>query len=96
MFNLDLNLIENGERFQSLCYRIADKEYKNSIPIAVGSWDKGLDILQFNHPKNKNIVWQCKFTKANSLSPLKPKIQTSLKSLNSSQKINKWILCDEK
>jgi hypothetical protein len=96
MISLNLSLLENGARFQSLCFRVAKKEFPNCIPVAIGSRDNGIDILQFNDGTNKDIVWQCKFTKANSLSSLKPKIISSFKSLNRHQIINKWILCISK
>lgn len=39
-----------------------------------------------------DVVWQCKFTQR-SLSELKPRVVESLKALNPSRPIAKWILC---
>jgi len=96
MLKLDLSLLENGNDFQALCYRIANKEFPDCVPVATGSHDKGMDIIEFVRGNRNKIVWQCKYSKANSLSTLKPKITQSLNSLDASQKIDKWILCVSK
>ena len=88
---LDLAILESGERFQTLCWYLARKEYPRAIAIAVGSFDGGRDICCFGH-NNDDIVWQCKFTRR-SLSELKPRIIDSLNALDRSRAIAKWILC---
>lgn len=88
---LDFGLLESDDKFQQLCFRLAQKEFPNALPVSIGSWDGGRDVLLFNN-KEGDVVWQCKFTKRN-LSELKPKIVKSLDVLDYSRKISKWILC---
>ena len=93
MLNLDLSLCETGERFQNLCFRLARKEFTNCIPVGVGSWDKGIDIIEFSEIRSKQrTIWQCKFTKSLSLSRLKGKITKSLETLDVDFEFD-WILC---
>lgn len=88
---LDLLLLDSGDRFQRMCYRLVLKEYPDAIPVGAGSWDGGRDIVCFKR-EDGDVVWQCKFTRQN-LSRIKPKILQSLSGLDQKQKIAKWILC---
>lgn len=88
---LDLSLLESDERFQQMCFRLASKEYPSAIPVAVGSWDRGRDVILFGSDVG-DVVWQCKFTRRN-LSQIKSKIVESLDSLDPEREISKWILC---
>jgi hypothetical protein len=88
---LDLGLLESDKRFQNICYYLARKEFPQAIPVSHGSWDVGRDIICFAED-HRDTVWQCKFTQR-SLSELKPKLLESLKALNPSRSIAKWILC---
>jgi hypothetical protein len=88
---LDLGLLESDERFQTMCWYLARKEFPRAIPVAHGSWDRGRDIFCFGDDAGE-IVWQCKFTQR-SLTELKPKIIESLSALEASRPIAKWILC---
>jgi hypothetical protein len=88
---LDLGLLESDRRFQSMCFRLAAREFPGAVPFAHGSWDGGRDIVLFGQ-KSGDIVWQCKFTQR-SLSELKPQILESLRALDPSRPLAKWILC---
>ena len=89
--SIDLGLLESDKRFQTMCYYLARKEFPQAIAVSHGSWDGGRDVICFAS-EGDDIVWQCKFTQR-SLSELKPKIIESLKALNRSRAIAKWILC---
>jgi hypothetical protein len=88
---LDLGLLESDKRFQEMCFYLARKEFPGAIPVAHGSWDGGRDIVLFAN-QSCDVVWQCKFTHR-SLSELKPKIVESLRALDRSHRLAKWILC---
>ncbi|MEZ5404580.1 MAG: hypothetical protein R2729_33185 [Bryobacteraceae bacterium] len=88
---LDLGMLESDERFQSMCFRLARKEFPQAIPVAHGSWDGGRDVVSFSTDAG-DVMWQCKFTKR-SLTELKPKIVESLNALKESRPVAKWILC---
>ncbi len=87
---LDLTLLESDKKFEQFCFRLARKEFPDAIPVGFASWDGGRDILAFNYG-NGDVVWQCKFTR--SLSTIKPKIVESLRVLDPSRDISKWVLC---
>ena len=88
---LDFGLLESDRRFQSMCFRLAVREFPEAVPCAHGSWDGGRDIVLFGQ-KSGDTVWQCKFTQR-SLSELKPQILESLRALDPSRPLAKWILC---
>ncbi|MCI0627224.1 MAG: hypothetical protein L0387_37185 [Acidobacteria bacterium] len=88
---IDLGLLESDKKFQQMCFRLAQKEFPTAIPVGIGWWDGGRDIVQFNDGGG-DVVWQCKFTQR-SLSELKPRIVKSLESLAPSREISRWILC---
>lgn len=93
MLNIDLALLENGKRFQDFCFRLAKCDFPDSVPLAVGSWDGGRDIVQFNTSDEGDVIWQTKFTTRGLDGPLKDKIKKSLDSLDKTRKVLKWILC---
>src|SRR5437016_14680543 len=74
-----------------MCYYLARREFPGAVPVAHGSWDGGRDVVMFARTGG-DVVWQCKFTQR-SLSELKPRVVESLKALNPSRPIAKWILC---
>lgn len=88
---LDFGLLESGEKFQDMCFYLAQKQFPEAVSVSHGSWDGGRDILLFTD-NIENVVWQCKFTRQ-SLSKLKPKVVQSLRALDPSRTIHKWILC---
>jgi hypothetical protein len=88
---LDFGLLESDRRFQAMCFRLAVREFRGAVPCAHGSWDGGRDVVCFGHTSG-DTVWQCKFTQR-SLSELKPKILESLRALDPSRPMAKWILC---
>lgn len=90
-FPLDLGLLQSDQRFQTMCWHLARKEFPAAIPVAHGSWDGGRDVVCFC-VAGGDVVWQCKFTER-SLSELKPKIVESLDALDPSRPIARWILC---
>src|ERR1700735_1647516 len=90
-FPLDLGLLQSDQRFQTMCWHLARKEFPAAIPVAHGSWDGGRDVVCFCG-EGGDVVWQCKFTER-SLSELKPKIVESLDALNPARPVAKWILC---
>lgn len=74
-----------------MCSYFARKEFPEAIPVACGSWDGGRDIVLFAHGGG-DIVWQCKYTHR-SLGEIKPKVVKSLRALDRSRPLTKWILC---
>jgi len=88
---LNLGLLQSDQRFQTMCWYLARKEFPNAIPVAHGSWDGGRDVVCFCGDGG-DVVWQCKFTER-SLSELKPKIVESLEALNPARPVARWILC---
>ncbi len=93
MLNIDLTLLENGKRFQDFCFRLAKCDFPDSVPLAVGSWDGGRDIVQFNTSDEGDVIWQTKFTTRNLDGSLKDKIKKSLDGLDKTRRVLKWILC---
>lgn len=89
---LDLGLLESDAKFQQFCFRILRKEFPNAFFVAIGSWDGGRDILEFNNDDG-DVIWQCKFTRRGITGALKKEIVRSLDSLDISRVIEKWILC---
>lgn len=63
MLRLDLMRLDTPERFENLCFRLAQAEYPSAIAVAMGSWDRGRDIHELAGSNGKEeVVWQCKFT----------------------------------
>lgn len=88
---LELSLLGCDKLFQRLCFRLAQKQFPQAIPVAHAAWDGGRDILSFGVEEG-DVVWQCKYTQQ-SLSKLKPKVRESLDALDPRQQVHKWILC---
>jgi hypothetical protein len=93
MLKVNLDLLENGERFQEFCFCLAQYEFPDAVPIAVGSWDGGRDIVRFSRSNEGDVIWQCKFTLKSLNAPLKNKIKQSLDSLDKNNRVRMWILC---
>ena len=87
---VDLSLLQTGERFENMCFCLAQKKYPNAIAVS-GTHDEGQDVLCFPEPGG-DVVFQCKFTRYN-IARLKPSIVKSLDSLRGDRQISKWILC---
>jgi hypothetical protein len=94
MLKVDLRMLENDERFQAFCLRLAQCDFPETVPIAVGSWDGGRDLVRFSNSNDEgDVIWQCKFTLKGLNSSLKNKIRQSLDSLDKKHKVRMWILC---
>ena len=91
MFDLDLNRLQSSDRFQQMCFRLAQYEFPDAIALSA-SWDRGRDIVVLASAKSGDLVFQCKFTK--NLIAAKSKIAASLDSLaKNGRDTSMWILC---
>lgn len=93
LLGIDLFLLENSERFQQMCFRLARKEYRRALPLNFHSWDGGRDVISFTGD-GEDIIWQAKFVKKFD-SSAKKAITESLDSLDRERISRKptWVLC---
>jgi hypothetical protein len=88
---LDLNVL-TPEAFQSMCYRLAQREHNDAIPVNFASWDGGRDIVSLG-TETGDFVFQCKLMRSAHFSKLKHRVLDSLRALDPRNPIARWTLC---
>lgn len=93
LLGLDLFLLDNPERFQQMCFRLARKQYPRALPLNFHSWDGGQDVINFTGDGD-DVIWQCKFTRRFDKAT-KRAIVASLDSLPTYKPLENptWVLC---
>ena len=98
MLHLDLMRLENPERFQILCSRLARRVFPEALPVAFASWDGGRDIIELTRLEGETFVheavWQAKFTNRLNAST-KRAIHDSIATITErgNVRVGRWILC---
>lgn len=93
MLPLDLTVLRDPKRFESMCFQLARYEFPHVVPTG-SSWDGGRDLIVFGQTREDNgdTVFQCKFS--SRLSAIKPKIVSALDGLlRCGRQTAFWILC---
>ncbi len=98
MFKPLLTRLDSPEQFQTLCFRLARREFPGAVPLNFASWDGGRDILLFGGLEDgelvHEIVWQAKFTDdlgSGTKRAICDSIDTILEHEN--YRVKRWILC---
>ncbi len=89
---MDLNLLSPSE-FQTLCWRLIQREHPEALPLNMGSWDGGRDIVSIDSSEHRDFVFQCKTMRDTRFADLKRAVQQSLRSLSPATPIGRWTLC---
>jgi hypothetical protein len=91
-FLLDLNVLSPQE-FQTLCWRLVQREHAEALLLNIGSWDGGRDIVSIGTPEHDDLVFQCKSMRETRFADLKRAVRESLDALNPTTLIDCWTLC---
>lgn len=90
--SLDLNALSPAE-FQTLCWRLVQREYPDAVLLNINSWDGGRDVVSLGTPGNADFVFQCKWMRETRLADLKRAVRKSLDALKPTSPIAIWTLC---
>jgi len=88
---LDLSVL-SPEAFQSMCFRLVQREYPRAILVNFASWDRGRDIVSLE-TETGDFVFQCKTMRRTDFSKLKHRVLESLRALDHQSAIACWTLC---